>query len=121
MFDQKARLRLMLLCFLSSEPAAIAHTSTKIFPVRLESRYVARPSAPLATKCAGRLLSSMRARADRPPAGPDWMHVIKHDEFRIVACKPGECVQILSRHGADFTDRLARIAEAARGLSADGR
>jgi bifunctional non-homologous end joining protein LigD len=46
-----------------------------------------------------------------PPAGPGWLHEIKHDGFRVLAWKRGE--------RADFTDRFSRIAEAVRGLSAD--
>ena len=54
-----------------------------------------------------------------PPAGPGWLHEIKHDGFRILAWKQGERVQVWSRRGADFTDRFSRIAAAVRGLSAD--
>ena len=54
-----------------------------------------------------------------PPAGPGWLHEIKHDGFRILAWKQGEHVLVLSRRGADFTGRFARIADAVRGLSAD--
>jgi ATP-dependent DNA ligase len=28
--------------------------------------------------------------ADRPPAGPGWIHEIKHDDFRILAHRRGE-------------------------------
>jgi bifunctional non-homologous end joining protein LigD len=58
------------------------------------------------------------ALADRPPAGPGWLHEIKHDGFRIVALKQGEQVKIWSRRAADLTDRFARIADAVRGLPA---
>jgi bifunctional non-homologous end joining protein LigD len=54
-----------------------------------------------------------------PPAGPGWLHEIKHDGFRILARKQGERVQVWSRRGADFTDRFSRIAEAVRGLPPD--
>jgi bifunctional non-homologous end joining protein LigD len=54
-----------------------------------------------------------------PPAGPDWLHEVKHDGFRILAWKQGERVQVWSRRGADFTDRFARIADAVRGLNVD--
>jgi bifunctional non-homologous end joining protein LigD len=56
---------------------------------------------------------------NHPPAGPGWLHEVKHDGFRILAWKQGERVHVWSRRGADFTDRFARIAEAVRGLSAD--
>jgi len=56
---------------------------------------------------------------DRPPAGADWLHEIKHDGFRILARKQGGGVQVWSRRGADFTDRFPAIAEAVRGLNAE--
>jgi bifunctional non-homologous end joining protein LigD len=60
------------------------------------------------------------ALVSHPPAGPDWLHEVKHDGFRILAWKQGERVQVWSRRAADFTDRFARIADAVRGLSAEG-
>jgi bifunctional non-homologous end joining protein LigD len=56
---------------------------------------------------------------DRPPAGPEWRHEIKHDGFRIIAWKRGDLVKIWSRRAADFTDRFQGIAEAVRGLNAN--
>jgi bifunctional non-homologous end joining protein LigD len=56
---------------------------------------------------------------DRPPAGPGWLHEVKHDGFRILALKQGEQAKVWSRPGADFTYRFPIIAEAVRGLSAD--
>jgi ATP-dependent DNA ligase len=56
---------------------------------------------------------------DRPPAGPGWLHEIKHDGFHILAWKQGERVTVWSRGGADFTRRFSRITDAVRGVSAD--
>jgi len=47
---------------------------------------------------------------DQPPAGPGWLHEVKHDGFRILARKQGERVQTWSRRGANFTDRFPAIA-----------
>jgi bifunctional non-homologous end joining protein LigD len=59
------------------------------------------------------------ALIDRPPAGPGWLHEVKHDGFRILARKQGARIQIWTRRGADFTDRFVRIVEAVRPLIAD--
>ena len=56
---------------------------------------------------------------NRPPAGPGWLHEIKHDGFRVLAWKQGERVTVWSRRGTDFTGRFSRIADAVRGVSAD--
>jgi bifunctional non-homologous end joining protein LigD len=53
---------------------------------------------------------------DRPPAGPGWLHEVKHDGFRVIARKQGERVQVWSRRGANFTHRFPAIAEVVRGL-----
>jgi bifunctional non-homologous end joining protein LigD len=55
----------------------------------------------------------------RPPAGPDWLHEVKHDGYRIVARKEGERVHLSTRYGTNFTDRLPRIAAAVRCLPAE--
>jgi bifunctional non-homologous end joining protein LigD len=55
----------------------------------------------------------------RPPAGPGWLHEIKHDGYRILGHKEGTRVTLWSRHGTTFTDRFPRIAEAIRSLPAE--
>ena len=54
-----------------------------------------------------------------PPAGPGWLHEVKHDGFRILARKQGERVEVWSRRGALFNDRFPRIAEAVGALPVD--
>ncbi len=50
--------------------------------------------------------------APRPPSGPDWLHEIKQDGFRIIARKAGDRVKLYSRSGSDLTDRFPLIVEA---------
>jgi bifunctional non-homologous end joining protein LigD len=40
----------------------------------------------------------------------------QNDGFRILAWKQGEQIKVLSRRGADFTDRFQGIADAVRGV-----
>jgi bifunctional non-homologous end joining protein LigD len=49
---------------------------------------------------------------DKPPTGLGWLHEIKHDGYRIIACKDGSRVTLWSRYGTNFTDRLPVVAEA---------
>jgi bifunctional non-homologous end joining protein LigD len=51
------------------------------------------------------------SRADLP-SGLGWLHEVKHDGYRVIARKDGDCVTLWSRYGTNFTDRLPRIAEA---------
>jgi bifunctional non-homologous end joining protein LigD len=51
-----------------------------------------------------------------PPAGPGWLHEVKHDGYRLIARKDAGRVVLWSRYGTDFTDKLPRIVEAVRNL-----
>jgi hypothetical protein len=42
-------------------------------------------------------------RAARPPAGPDCVHEIKHDGYRLIARHDGETVRLFTRRGYDWT------------------
>ena len=56
-----------------------------------------------------------------PPAGPGWIHEIKHDDFRIMARRDGDRVRVLSRKGHDFASRFPLAAAAVAALSARSR
>src|SRR5271166_4081321 len=65
---------------------------------------------------AGFILPAHPTLVARPPAGPAWIHEVKHDGYRLIARKDPGRVVLWTRHGTDFTDRLPRIAEAVRSL-----
>jgi hypothetical protein len=48
--------------------------------------------------------------AKAPPAGPGWLHEIKHDGFRIMARRDAVGVRLIARYGKDFTHRFPFIA-----------
>jgi ATP-dependent DNA ligase len=56
--------------------------------------------------------------AERPPAGSNWIHEIKHDGFRIMARRDGAGVRLFTRHGHDFTARFPLAAGALAALPA---
>ncbi len=47
-----------------------------------------------------------------PPTGPEWLHEVKFDGFRIQLHKSGREVRLFSRNGKDFTDRYLLIPAA---------
>jgi hypothetical protein len=53
--------------------------------------------------------------ADQPPAGPGWIHEIKHDGFRILAHQCGRSVRLVTRNGHDLADRFPLAAAAIDG------
>jgi len=54
--------------------------------------------------------------ADRPPSGPDWIHEIKHDGYRLMARRDPIGVRLLTRNGYDWTPRYPLIVEAVNRL-----
>ena len=54
--------------------------------------------------------------AQRPPAGSNWIHEIKHDGFRIMARRDSAGVRLLTRNGHDFTARFPFAAAAVTAL-----
>jgi bifunctional non-homologous end joining protein LigD len=58
------------------------------------------------------------SRAPKPPSGPDWVHEIKHDGYRLIVRRAGVIVRLFTRRGYDWTDRYPAIAAAAAKLKA---
>jgi bifunctional non-homologous end joining protein LigD len=56
--------------------------------------------------------SCLPSPAKAPPSGPGWLHEIKHDGFRILACRDGSGVRLITRAGNDFSSRFPFIAMA---------
>jgi bifunctional non-homologous end joining protein LigD len=52
-------------------------------------------------------------RAIKVPTGPDWIHEIKHDGYRLIVQKDQKRVRLFTRNGHDFTDHYPLIVQAA--------
>jgi bifunctional non-homologous end joining protein LigD len=57
--------------------------------------------------------------ANGPPVGPEWIHEIKHDGFRVLARRQGPRVRLVSRNARDLTYRFPLIAAAISSLASD--
>jgi ATP-dependent DNA ligase len=57
------------------------------------------PRRPTSKPC----LPCLPRSAKKPPSGPDWIHEIKHDGFRILARREASRVRLYTRNGYDFT------------------
>ena len=55
-------------------------------------------------------------KAKEPPSGPDWIHEIKHDGFRMLAQKDGDGIRLVTRNDYDFADRYPLIVDAIASL-----
>jgi ATP-dependent DNA ligase len=48
------------------------------------------------------------------PAGPDWIHEVEYDGYRLRVERNGDRVRLLSKSGLDWTKRYPWIVETAR-------
>jgi bifunctional non-homologous end joining protein LigD len=53
---------------------------------------------------------------DQPPDGPNWIHEIKYDGYRVVAAVAGNKARLYTRSGQDWTEKFRPIAEALTSL-----
>jgi bifunctional non-homologous end joining protein LigD len=52
-------------------------------------------------------------KSDAVPTGPDWLHEVKYDGYRLRLERDGERVRLITRNGHNWTDRYPWIVEAA--------
>lgn len=74
-------------------------------PAAKQRRRKLRGTAPLPDFIPPQLAT----RVKRPPAGPDWLHEIKFDGYRVLAHIAGGEIRLLTRHGKDWTVRFQPI------------
>ena len=65
---------------------------------------------------AGFIKPCQPSLSDKPPSGPAWLHEIKHDGYRIIACKSGDRVRLWSRNGRDWSREFLAVPEALTAL-----
>jgi ATP-dependent DNA ligase len=65
---------------------------------------------------AGFIEPCLPSPADKPPTGPNWIHEIKHDGFRMMARRDSIGVRLLTRNGHDWSPRYPLIVEAVNAL-----
>ncbi len=54
-----------------------------------------------------------------PPSGPEWVHELKLDGYRVQAHKRGSTVELFTRSGLDWTHRMKPVARALAGVHAE--
>src|SRR5262247_536515 len=51
--------------------------------------------------------------AEHPPIGPGWIHEIKHDGYRLLACRRVDGrVRLFTRNGNDWSERFPAVLAA---------
>ena len=69
------------------------------------------------TKRPGVIEPCIPTRAAKPPVGPQWIHEIKHDGYRLIARKRDGRVRLFTRNGFDWTERYPRVSAAVAALA----
>lgn len=63
-----------------------------------------------------RIYPELATLVNQPPTGDAWLHEIKLDGYRIIACKNGENVQLFSRRQKDWGEFFPNVLEAVKHL-----
>lgn len=56
---------------------------------------------------------SLPIKSDKVPTGPDWLHEIKYDGYRMMLIRESDRVRLISRGGRDWARYFPRIVAAA--------
>lgn len=51
-------------------------------------------------------------RSDRAPTGPNWIHEVKHDGYRLIVRRSEKRVRLFIRRGYDWTHKFPWVVEA---------
>jgi bifunctional non-homologous end joining protein LigD len=82
----------------------------------------ARKSAPPGARkraLPDRIVPQLASPADSAPDGPEWLHEIKYDGYRLLArIERGE-VRLITRNGLDWTQKFPALAGALAALAVD--
>src|SRR5580700_10867949 len=62
---------------------------------------------------------SLAQLSDKPPNGPQWVHEIKYDGYRMLARADGGKIRLLTRKALDWTKRFPTIAAAVKLLDVE--
>jgi ATP-dependent DNA ligase len=60
---------------------------------------------------------SLPTKSDKVPTGPEWLHEIKYDGYRMMLIRERDRVRLISRGGHDWADRFPLIVSAAPKLT----
>jgi len=59
---------------------------------------------------------SLASPCEKPPTGPNWIHEIKYDGYRMQARIDGRTIRLLTRKKLDWTERFRSIADTLQAL-----
>jgi bifunctional non-homologous end joining protein LigD len=93
-----------------------SHSLGGVRIARLDSAPRAPISRPMLLRPSGFIEPCLPSSADRLPSGPDWVHEIKHDGYRLMARRDPIGIRLITRNGHDWAPRYPLIVEAVNRL-----
>jgi bifunctional non-homologous end joining protein LigD len=94
-------------------------TAKAVTPVAIKRSSDSTPSSGRRSRLPDFMPLSLATLHSAAPDGPEWLHEIKFDGYRIEARLERGKVQLLTRKQLDWTHRFERIAKAVAGLPAE--
>jgi ATP-dependent DNA ligase len=76
-------------------------------------------SGRIAVTGAGFIEPCLPSLAKAPPSGPEWLHEIKHDGYRMQIFRDAAGARLFTRRGYDWTTRYPAITAAANAIRAN--
>jgi len=67
-----------------------------------------------ASKATATITPELATLVDAVPTGPEWLHEIKYDGYRLIARLDGDDIRLLTRRGEDWSARFPWLAAALR-------
>ncbi len=83
-----------------------------------KTKRITVPDGAKSEKLPAFVLPQLASVADRPPQSLDWLHELKLDGYRMQARIQDGDVQLLTRSGLDWTNRMGTLATALKTLPA---
>jgi len=99
---------------MNDQPEIVAHApmmpDSAIFLIA-EIRHLAHRCLSL-PKAKSAFEPCIPTRGTKMPDRPEWIHEVKHDDYRLIALRADKRVQLFTRNGHDWTERYSSIVEA---------
>jgi len=67
------------------------------------------------------ILPCLPTNSQRAPTGPEWVHEIKHDGYRLIVRRDGDRIRLYTRRGSNWSGRYPLLVEAMRRLKVSAR
>lgn len=78
-----------------------------------------RPQGTRKRETPEKLMPQLATLAEDPPHGPEWLHEIKYDGYRLIVRIENGKVRLLTRNGLDWTAKFPALARAMAALPVD--